>query len=181
MKRHFKDEGLIIKKLPLADEDLLVTVFSSSGAKMTFRGYGVKKLTSRRLSHFEIGNYIHFSYYKKDDRAVLGETELLYGHSKIKQNNHKVNVMFLLFFVLNKILPEDQYEENIFKLTANFLRDLNNHEIFSVYMLKAVFDDILVLSGFITRQKISEPTFDTIAFVEGLIGYKLSPQLALIF
>lgn len=175
MKRYFKDEGLIIKKTQLADEDLLLSIFSSGTGKITLRGYGVKKITSRRMAHLEVGNYIRFSYYQKSEWGTLGETELLWAHSKIKRSVGKVHMMFLLFFVLHKILPEGQQEEAVFKKIQNFLAILNNHETYTDADFHTILQDILVLSGFVSHEKVSDRAFDAITYTEGLIGFKLQP------
>lgn len=172
MNRHSKDKGIVIKKQKLLNSNYRIVIFSEAKGKLSLFAYGIKKITSRRLSHLETGNYLTFDYYTKDSHASLRETELIYGYSKIKTSEEKLEVMFLIFFILNKILPEDQPEEAIYKMTLEFLKQLNNKEV-TVKEIEAFLTTVLELSGFVDPALLNKDTFDVLQFVEELIGQKI--------
>lgn len=173
MRRYFSDEGIILKKTKLLNDNKIITIFSRNLGKIKIAAFGSRKITSRRLSHLETGNFIKFNFYKKTDRFSLGETELIYGYSKIRKVPQKVNIVFLLFFILNKILAENQEENEIFGKTMTLLKNLNNRDDFSLNDLKFYFNEVLNIMGFVTQEKIQSVEFDTINFIEGLIDRKL--------
>lgn len=178
MNRYLKDEGLIIKKTVLNGSNLLITFFTRNHGKITAVGYGIKSITSRRLSHLETGNYNRFTLYKKNDYYTLSETELMWGFSKIKASQKKLEALFLLLFVLNKILPENQPEDVVFAKTTAFLTNLNNRHAQEKGALTTLLNEILVISGFNTEDKVEHPSFNPIPFIENLIGQKIKLSLA---
>lgn len=173
MGRYFKDEGIILKKKNLLNADKLITIFSENHGKIVVLGKGVRKIVSRRLSHLETGNFIKFSFYKKDNYFYLRETDVIYGYSKIKRSDKKINLLYLLFFILNKILPENQKEQLIFSKTLNILKELNNQDDFDMIEVKCFLKDILIISGFINKDKANNAIFDPILFIENLIHEKI--------
>ena len=66
MNRYGKDEGIVLAKKNLLNGNRLVILFTKAHGKIVLTGYGVRKLTSRRLSHLETGNYIRISFHKKN-------------------------------------------------------------------------------------------------------------------
>jgi len=173
MVRFHKDEGIVLSKKNLLNEDKLITIFSQNYGKIVLLGKGVRKIISRRLSHLETGNFIKFSFYKKDNYFYLRETEVIYGYSKIKRSNEKINQLYLLFFILNKILPENQKEQAIFSKTLNILKDLNNREDVDVERVRHYLNDILIIDGFINKDETNKAGFDPIPFIENLIHEKI--------
>ena len=77
--RHGKDRGIVLKKTRLPNQNVSLTIFSEQSGKIFIFAYGIRKITSRRLSHLESGNYISFSFRIQDDRKYLSETELIFG------------------------------------------------------------------------------------------------------
>jgi len=175
MPRFYKDEGIVLKKKNLLNDDKLITIFSKNHGKTVLFAKGIRKIISRRLSHLETGNLIKFSFYEKDNYLYLRETEIIYGYSKIKRSDKKINILYLLFFILNKILPENQKEPLIFDKTLEVLRDLNNKDDFNIRRAKLYLSEVLVAHGFINKHKANELTFDPILFVEELIHQRIKP------
>jgi DNA repair protein RecO (recombination protein O) len=173
MRKYCKDEGLVIKKTQLQDNHQLITIFSSNNGKIAVTGFGVKKITSRRLSHLETGNFIRFGFVAQEMGNVLQETELVYGYSKTRRSEEKLNILFLVFFVLNKILPENQPDEIIFEKTLLFLKHLNNKETTVTDEFREYLNEVLIASGFVSLEQIEKPHFDSIKFTENLIGQKI--------
>lgn len=173
MARVFKDEGIVLTKKKLRGDHQLITIFSKNHGRIVLLGFGVRKITSKRLSHLETGNYIKFSFYKKDINLYLQETEIIYGYSRIKKSAEKINFLFLLFFIMNKVLPQNQSEIPIFKKTLDWLKDLNNKADFDFNNMRFFLTDLLVMMGFINKEKLNNVHFDPISFVEGLISQKI--------
>lgn len=149
----------------------MVTIFSQGAGKIVLSAFGIKKLTSKRLSHFEIGNFITFNYLRKGEYLTLGETDLKYGHSEIKGDEDRLAMLYSILFVLNKILPEEEPEDTIFKETLSFLKKINSKKQ-AISDLEAYLRRILIFGGFIDTETMEQPQFDVIHFTENLIGEK---------
>lgn len=173
MRRHFSSQGLVLAKKDLLKNDRLVIIFSRDFGKISLLAKGVRKITSRRLSHLETGNFIKFSYYRKDDRLYLRETDLVFGHSKIKQSPEKIGLLYLCFLVLKKILPEEQKESQIFQQTLVFLKRLNNRQSTDFADFENYLSQVLLIAGFVSKEKLNQPNFNLISYTEDLIGEKM--------
>jgi len=125
MAKSVKSEGIVLKKKGLLNKDYLVTIFTKEQGKIKVFAKGIKKITSRRLSHIETGNLIQTILSTKNDRFYLQETKLISGFAKIKDSQEKVNFLYQFFFVLERLLPENQKEFSIYQLTKKFLIKLS--------------------------------------------------------
>ncbi len=128
MKKIIKLEGFVLKKQPLLDKDLLVTVFTDLQGKIKVIAKGVKKITSRRLAHLESGNLIKMILVKQRDRVYLQESELISGLTEIKYNQIKINYLYLLLFIIDRLLPENQIDRSVYRLMRQFINRLAKEE-----------------------------------------------------
>ncbi len=174
MSRYGKDEGIVLAKKNLLKGKRLVILFTRDHGKIVLTAYGVRTFTSRRLSHLETGNYIRLSFYKKNSYFYLSETELIYAYSKIKKSGKKLSLLFLFLTVLSKILPENQPEHKLFSITEEALKKMNNMNDFTLTSLIPYITLCLQKSGFVNEEQTKDPLFDPLAFIEDLIGKKLT-------
>lgn len=173
MSRTRTDEGLIIKKTSYPGNIVRVVIFTKTTGKQVFFAHGAQKLTSRRISHIEVGNYLKFSSHASDKRLTLGETDMQYAHSGVKKSLEKLSVMYDIFFVLEKLLPEGQVEQEVFVETKNFLKALNKQET-NTQVERSYFKKILMQLGYIDIKRYESSAFDEVAFIEELIGKKIA-------
>lgn len=153
MTKSVKSEGIILKKKGLLNKDYLVTIFSKEQGKIRVFAKGIKKITSRRLSHIETGNLIQTILSSKNDRFYLQETKLISGFAKIKDSQEKVNYLYQFFFVLERLLPENQKEFNIYQLTKRFLIKLSKDD-FSENDLTQFINELMRKLGY-TKKNLS--------------------------
>jgi len=165
--------AFVLKKKSLLGQDLLVLLFTEEFGKIAVMAKGAKKITSRRLPHLETGNLIKAHINKRMERWYLAQTELISGFVKLKKDEKKVNALYQFFFVLGKLLPEDQEEKKIYSLTKSFFIKLSS-SAFSEQFIDVFFRKLLISLGYEKsdsesgdiRYRISElinekiPTFD---------------------
>lgn len=168
MPRLLKDEGIILKKTDLLKDDKLFVFFAKNAGKLKILGKGVKKITSRRLPHLDTGNYLRFFYYQKDSFLYLQETELLDNYQLIKSDNKKLKIFLTVLFVLDKILPENQPEPEIYKLTIDFFNVITHS--FGINLLESYLKEILLKGGFINESVKNNKKFSPLKFFENLIN-----------
>ncbi len=174
MKRFFKDIGIVLKKRKLLKDNRNITILTREGGKMNLLGFGVRKLLSKRSSHLETGNYIAFTFYKKGEMNILGETEIIWGFSKIKRSEVKLGFLYLLFFIVDRIMPENQVDSVIFEKTLYILKKINNRNNFTLQDLRVYLNDILLISGFINKKQSNDINFNSLQFIESLIDQKIN-------
>jgi len=147
MAKQVKSEGIVLKKIGLLNKDYLVTIFTHDQGKTKVFAKGIRKITSRRLSHIETANLIQTILSVKNDRFYLQETKLVSGFAKIKDKPEKVDYLYQYFFVLERLLPENQKESDIYLLTKKFLIKLSSDE-FSQTDLTDFFNKLLRQLGY---------------------------------
>ncbi len=124
MPRTVKTEAIVLRKRSLLNKDVLVSLFSQAEGKITVIAKGVKKLTSRRAPHLETFNLIEVELHQSGERLYLEGTALLSGFSELKKNQEKLAALYQYFFILERLLPENQKEDIIYNLTKSFLIQL---------------------------------------------------------
>ena len=117
-------DAIVIKEKRLLKNDSLVIFFTKKLGKIKVVAKGVKKITSRRLSHLDTGNLIKVFFYQKKDVYYLQKTILRSSFSLLKANHVKIKYLFFILFLLDRLLPENQEENKIYFLTLNYLSQL---------------------------------------------------------
>lgn len=171
--RHATDYGIVLKKHRLADQHVALNIFSKSSGKVHLTAYGIRRITSRRLSHLETGNYITFSYRNSNGRFFLSETELIFGYSGIKADNDKLQKVYGVLQFLNKILPEGVPELEVFEDTLAFFKKLNNAKNVNKVSDEAYFMSALKKLGYLDAATENSAGFDMYSFIRQLAGLKL--------
>lgn len=173
MRRTIKTEAIVLRKRSLPNQDTIVTLFSKKIGKVNAFAKGIKKITSRRLPHVQTANLINAIFYKKDSRFYLRETNLISGFSQIKKNPHKIQLLYLFLFVVERLLPENQLEEAVYKLVLNFLIELSETESQGNSLLTKYLNEILKLLGYSKDDKSYE---ELVNAIEEIIHEKI-PEL----
>jgi len=153
MKRTIKTEAIVLRKRSLPNQDKIVTLFTKELGKVNVFAKGIKKITSRRLPHVQTANLINIVLYKKEDRFYLQETSLVSGFSQIKKDQSKLQILYRLFFVVERMLPENQNEAEVFKLVMSFLIELSKSQDQESSLLLKYLNKILKLLGFSKEDK----------------------------
>ncbi len=169
MSKIVKTEAIVLKKKNLLDKDTRVTLFTEKYGRLDLTAFGIKKITSRRLAHIQTGNLITALIYKKNNQFYLQGTQLISAFSHIKEDQHRMNYLYLFFFVLDRLLPENQQEKFIYQLTKKFLINLSETANFSKLILEKYLNTTLICLGYLREEKsINEIKL----LIEGLIQEK---------
>ena len=153
MKRTIKTEAIVLRKRSLPNQDKIVTLFTKELGKVNVFAKGIKKITSRRLPHVQTANLINCVLYKKDDRFYLQETSLISGFSQIKKDQSKLHLLFQVFFVVERMLPDHQNEIAVYKLVMSFLIELSKSQGQASSLSVKYLNKILKLLGYSKEDK----------------------------
>lgn len=165
MLKTLKTEAIVLKKRNLLGKDVLISLFTETDGKIIAVAKGLRKITSKRSPHLQTGNLIKIQLNRKKDRSYLEETSLISGFSEIKKDERKINILYQFFFVLDRLLPENQKENTVYQLTKSFLIKLSqktlNNNILSIYLNK-VLKALGYLKKDYTIEKLKKIIFDLI-------------------
>lgn len=165
---------IVLRKKDLLNRDVLISFFTESLGRLTVFAKGVKKITSRRSPHLQTGNLISVLLSHKNDRFYLQESRLISGFSELKKDENKISQLYLLLFVLDRLLPEQQKETKIYNLTKNFLISLSKSSKKETIIVEYL-TDIMIFLGYLDK-KISQTELKSL--IEEIINEKI-PALTL--
>ncbi len=170
MPKTVKTEAIVLKKRHLLHKDILVTMFTDEFGKVPVFARGIKKITSRRLSHMQTGNLIKVVLQVNKDRLHLSETLLVSGFSGIKNDQKKVQALYCFFFIIERLLPENQKEPEVYNVLKSFevrlAKDKGNMQRLLTYYINILMKHM----GYLKDNKSYE---ELIEIIENLIHEKL--------
>jgi DNA repair protein RecO (recombination protein O) len=172
--RTIKTQAIVIGERNLPNKDKIIFFLTEDLGKVTVFAKGIKKITSHRLSHLDTGNLVKILIYKNKENFYLRQTELISGFSALKQDKFKINRLFVFLFVINKILPDNQSDQEIFLLAKKFLVALSKEKAASQEILLVYLNQLLIILGYSTEKlnfnqlktKIEEIIDEKIPFLE---------------
>ena len=174
MPRQVKTEGFVLKKKSLPSKDNIITLFTKEFGKISVFAKGVKTITSKRLPHLQTGNLIVATVSNTSDRRYLQETVLISAFSEIKKDPHKLSFMYLLFFVLDRLLPEEQKEEGEYSLLKQFIFTVADKKtVADIKYLERTVQKLLTNLGYLDHTNRTMDIEELKPVVEGLINEKL--------
>lgn len=172
MRQTYADEGIVLRKRSLKEGTYAVTLLTKNNGKSTYFIYHTKKVTSKRLAHFETGQYIRFTYTHRNDSNLLDESEILWGYSNIKSSSIKLRYLYQLFMILYKLLPDEQTEPHLFDQVDQHLRMVNkiSENDLTTQKLDAFVSSILLYLGYIDKHMYDQKHFEPMSFIENMVG-----------
>ncbi len=169
MARVDKLQGFVLKKKILLEQDFSVTLFTEELGKITAIAKGARKITSRRISHLQTANLIKLQVSDFHDTFYIQSTELISGFLKVR-TSEKQDIVYLYFYILDKMLPERQAEEVLYSYTKRLFIELSKDDANPKQILRDVLQKTLMNMGYVQEeQTLSE----LVAIVEQNIEEKL--------
>lgn len=174
MPRQVKTEGFVLKKKSLPSKDNIITLFTQDFGKINVFAKGVKTITSKRLPHLQTGNLITATVSNTSDRRYLQETVLISGFSHIKKDPHKLSFTYLLFFIIDRLLPEEQREDQEYALLKKYIFTLADEKnVPDIRYLQQTIQKLLTNLGYLDETDHEMDIEELKPVIEGLINEKL--------
>lgn len=153
MRKTIKTEAIVLKKRSLLNTDNLVTLLTQETGKINVIAKGVKKISSRRLPHLQTTNLINALIYRNKEKAYLQETSLISAFSQIKKDSQKMSYLYFMLLVIDRLLPENQKEHEVYLETKRFLIELSKTLVISSKILEKYLSSILTKLGYLNKSK----------------------------
>jgi DNA repair protein RecO (recombination protein O) len=122
-----RTDALVLKRKLLPTQDVLVFLFTKEFGKVIAMARGIKKLTSRRAPHLETGNYIRVILSVHGEYSHIQDTSLISGFTTIKGSTNMQDALYTYLFALDRLLPAEQAEPQLFQHTLAFFGKLNRN------------------------------------------------------
>ncbi len=174
MPKTTKTKGFVLKKHNLLNKDIIFTIFSEEVGKVTAIAKGIRKITSRRAAHIQTGNLVEVNFYGRGEMMYLQNSKLISAFSQIRDSEQKTSYLYLYFFILDRILPERQQENNMYQVTQSFLFDMARNFDFTQENLVQHLNNFLSFAGYIHGYKTLP---ELIRIVEEVINEKVPENI----
>jgi len=163
------DEGIILVKRKILHSDVLIIILTHHFGKIALLAKGVQKITSKRISALQTGNIVRIMFSEKHaSLRYLNSVELVSHLSPIKKDLTKLQHLYLLLFLFERLLPEGQNDPHIYTLCKRIIIRLAKEDVGSFSMTQAM-SEILSLMGYGECHSYEECT----SLAEDIMGKKL--------
>lgn len=151
-------KAIVLKTNPIKESDLVVTLLTEQGLKVSVIARGAKKSKKRFVGGiFDPTNVVDIVYREQNNPPyTVEEVKLVNGFLFLRQSYEKLMCAFHLVKLVNRIALESGYDQaELYKITGNALKSLEtvtNVKCFQLhYMTK-----ILYFLGVLDKKNIHE-------------------------
>lgn len=114
-----KDQVVVLKSTNFGEADKILTVFGKEHGKFTVFARGVRKIESRNRGSIQTLSIADINFYRGQGMANLRESSSSYVPEINKEHLDSVQKVL---FLLNKFLPEDEKENEIYEKLSKLVR-----------------------------------------------------------
>lgn len=163
------DEGIILVKRKVFHSDVLIVILTHHFGKITVLAKGVQKITSKRISALQTGNIVRVIFTQKHDTLrYLSSVELISHLSPIKKDLTKLQHLYILLYMFERLLPDSQIEPRVYLLCKNLIVRLAKAKVDQFSITRAM-SEILSIMGYGECKSYEE----CVLMTENIMGKKL--------
>ena len=133
-------DGIVVKELPLSENDKLLTIITAKKGKMVVLAKGIKSINSKRSAGAHLFCYSEFCFVKRDERLWLDAIEVKDTFSGLSDDIEAVALASYFCEVANEICVEESEEPEMLRLLLNCLYALANLKTKPKWIVKAAFE-----------------------------------------
>lgn len=173
--KHYKTEGVVLRRRNFDEADKIITVFTKDYGKIKALAKGIRRINSRRAPYLELFNQVAIFLYQGKNFALITDVKVIKGFSGIRKDLKKVAGAFYISELVDKLTAEGQTNSQVYQLLVNCLNDLNHQSKDLPGWVKKFAAALCQELGFWPRNK-SAQNLDIDYFVEGIIERKLKSK-----
>ncbi len=142
------DKGLVLRETPYKEADVMLSVLTECGGKLSVLARGAKRKGSRVSAGIQLLTYSEFTLYESGGRYTLNEAEPVEMFFGIRNDIVKLALASYFAEVLEQAADEESINPELLRLGLNSLYALAKTSI-SQEKIKAVFElKVADLSGY---------------------------------
>lgn len=147
---HLSCEAFVIHQKKYRDYDSLITLLTANHGLIMAKGRGVRRITAKRLSHFEPINLLKIGLFKRGEYYTITESQLQESFSELKLNAKNTFIILSLSEIIYKSLPQNHpFLASVFNLLQNHLINLAKYPAKKLLLYQSFKIKLLSLLGFI--------------------------------
>lgn len=142
------DEGIILVKKKILHSDVLIVILTHHFGKIAVLAKGVQKITSKRISALQTGNIVRIMFTEKHaSLRYLSSVELISHLSPIKKDLTKLQHLYILLFMFERLLPDSQKDTSTYQVCRKLLIQLAREKTDTFFLTRAM-SEILSQLGY---------------------------------
>ncbi len=114
MTKRFKVEAIVVGRKDFGEKDMIIDLFAKDKGKLRTLAKGIRKISSKRLGHLELGNYLKAVLYQGKTFAIITETEVIDYDQSLRLNPDKLGSLMFVCELVNVLLPEQEVNKQVF-------------------------------------------------------------------
>lgn len=122
--KHFKDEVIVLKRFPINENDLLITVFSKFNGKTTLKAKGSKKILSKFVGKLEPLTVLSAEIYNSGHSLTLVNGQIIIP-APLAPSLQSFETAQKICRTLIMHLPHEEANQQLFKLLLEIVNDLS--------------------------------------------------------
>lgn len=146
--RTYKTIGFVIKRINFGEADKIVTIYSWHYGKICGIAKGIRKMTSRKAGSLELFNLTSIYLARGKNLDIICETQLVNSYPDFRKNLSKVSLAYQFCELVDRLLPENQPNQEIFTLLKQSLEYLTKKEVKLSNLALTFKQNLLKFSGF---------------------------------
>ena len=129
---YLRTEGIILKKRDFGEADRLLTIFTRDHGKVFCLAKGVRRPTSRKSGHLELGSLCKVFIARGKNIDLLTEVELKEAFGIDNFSQEKANKIYHLLELMEILTADKQKNRYAFNLLVQFLKKVTIGEDFNL-------------------------------------------------
>lgn len=121
----YRVKGIILKKADFKGTDRLLTIYTDRFGKVQAVAKGVKKTTAKLAGHLEDFTLSDLMFVKGKLLNTITSSLTLNRFSSLRSNLERIACAYYIAELIDKLIPETQKDERIFKLILETFDKLN--------------------------------------------------------
>jgi len=142
-----RDVGFVLKISDFAESDLIITLLTERWGKHSAIVKRARRYNSRLGGVFDILNHVEIVSYEKPGLDLVSQGALLHGFPRLKSELAPVYTALAVLKLLERLLPWQQREQQIYELFQHFLHLLEKDRVPLLQLRLSVTLKILSILG----------------------------------
>src|SRR3990167_11066899 len=105
---YFRTEGVVLRRKNFGEADRIVTFYTRDYGKVTALAKGVRRPSSKKAGHIELGNWCKVFVARGKNLDLLTEVEAKYAFGIDEFTETKANRIYHILELVDALTPEHQ-------------------------------------------------------------------------
>lgn len=119
-----KTKAIILNTKDFNEADKIATIFSLDYGKITAKFTGVKRDKAKLKPLVQPFTFVDLECFKRADFYTVKTGAVIDSFAKILKDYNKMMCAYVVLDIINKILPKNKIEKDLFLLTINALKNI---------------------------------------------------------